>query len=178
LSATLLATVAHVLATLTGSALTASALIAVAHVEGRLPLAAVGTVCLLAAAAVAADPRLPAPGSRWMVPREWARFGPTGYAAAFGLVLGTGVVTMMPSAALYAMLATAEAAPAWWQTFLLLLAFGATRALMVVVLTARSARRGRHPVESMAWIARVTTRVATIEALLAAALGTEVLRAL
>jgi hypothetical protein len=156
----------------------ASMLVALAAVAGHLPTMAVGTVSLLAAGAVAAEMRVPVLGSRWMVPRAWARLGPTGYAAAFGFALGAGVVTMMPSAALYALLGAAQAAPVWWQSFALLLTFGSTRALLTVLLTARSARRGTHPVERMDWVSQVGAHAATVEAFLAAALGIEVLRAL
>lgn len=178
LAGTVWAAAANVAATLVGSALTAAVLVGVALIGGRLPIRAVGAVCLLAGLAVAVESRVPAPGSRWMVPREWARFGPTAYAAAFGLALGTGVATMVPSAALYALLTAAETAPAWWQSLGLLLTFGGTRALLVVILTVRSARRGRHPMEDIGWVALVSTHAATVEVALAAALGAEVLRAL
>src|SRR5690349_12610895 len=103
------AAAAHTAAILAGSAFVATVLVLTARTAGALPPAAVAAVCLAAATAVATGVRVP--GSRWMVPREWARFGAAGHAACFGFALGTGVMTLLPSAAFYALLAAAEAAP-------------------------------------------------------------------
>ena len=144
---TVAAAAAHTVALLAGSAAVAAALVLSARVAAHLPAHGLAVVCALAAVAVAA--RVPVPGSRWMVPREWARIGTVAYSAAFGLALGTGVMTLLPSAALYALLAAAQAAPAAWQAFALLLCFAAARAALVVFLTARSAGGRLHPVAGL-----------------------------
>jgi len=156
---------------LTGGALTAAALLATRFLAGPLPAPAVSVICLLCAAAVAMERRVRVPGSSWMVPRTWARLGATGYAAAFGALLGTGVATLLPSAALYALLAVAQSAPAWWQCMAPLLAFAAARAVFTLLLTARSVRRGTHPVAHLRRMHSVARRAAPLETALTVTLG-------
>jgi hypothetical protein len=167
--------VAHVAAMLAGSALTAGVLAATARLLGPLPAGAVGAVCLLAAVALLGDPWLRLPGSHWVVPRSWARFGHTGHAALFGLALGSGVATLLPSAGWYALLAVAQASPPWWTTFAVLLCFGAARGALVPLLTVRSARTGEHPVTRIAALGAMTHRLVAVEALLLATLAVEAL---
>lgn len=167
------AAAAHTAAMLAGSAFVASLLAIAASAAGALPPIAVAVVCLGAAVAVAT--RLPVPGSHWMVPREWARLGAAGHAACFGFALGTGVATLLPSAAFYALLAAAEAAPSRLQTYALLLTFGAARSVMVAVLTARSVHRGVHPVAGIDRLRDAMARLGGAEAVLLTTLGIELL---
>jgi len=168
---TLAAAAVHTLALLAGAATTASALLAVRRVAGPAPAPAVAAVCALAAIAVAVERRWRLPGSSWMVPREWARLGPVGHAGAFGFLLGTGVVTVLPSAAMYAVLVAAESAPHWWHAYAVMLCFGGARASMVIYLTARSTLRALHPVEGLDRLRTAVRRTAVAECLLAAALA-------
>jgi len=171
------AATAHSLALLCGSLLTAIVLVAVAGLAGPLPLPAVAAVCLASAVLLALQAVVPLrlPGSHWMVPREWARFGTTRYAALFGFALGTGVVTALPSPALYALLAMVEAAPRWWQAVGLMVVFGLARGAMVPLLTVRSARRGVHPSVGSDRLRDTMARLGVVEIVLLAALGVEIL---
>lgn len=171
----LLAVAAHSTALLAGSAVTGGLLAALARATGPLPAPAVGAVALLAAAAVLGEPRLRAPGSRWMVPRQWARLGYTGYAAAFGFALGLGFATLVPSAGWYAVVAAAAGTAAWWQSVVVVLAFGMARAPMAALLTVRSTLRHAHPVAHMDGVVNMARRLAAVEAMLAAALGVQLL---
>jgi hypothetical protein len=169
------AVAAHVAGMLAGSAATASLLVLSTRLLGRLPGAAVAVICLLAAAALLAEPRLQLPGSHWMVPRSWARFGHSGFAALFGLALGAGFVTVLPSAGWYGVVAAAQAGAPAWTAFAVLLAFGVARAAMVPVLTVRSMRDGAHPVARIGALATAQRRLRPVEMLLLVALGCVVL---
>lgn len=154
-----------------GSALTAALLLLTRRAAGPMPAWSVATICLLAAVAVVAGPRARVPGSAWMVPREWARLHPTGYAAAFGVVLGTGVLTVLPSAALYALLAVAQSAPAWWQCLAVLLTFGAARAGFTAILTMRSVTGSTHPIAHVRGMHARAARAVPLEVGLTVMLG-------
>lgn len=169
LTQTTVAAVAHTVATLAGAALTASALLLLRRVAGPVPSAAVAVVCIAAAVAMVAGVRVP--GSRWMVPREWARFGTTGHAALFGFSLGTGVATLLPSAAMYALLVAAASAPSTGQSYAVMLTFAAARGLMVPLLTARSARLGVHPAVGIDRLRDAMARLGSVEVVLLVALA-------
>jgi hypothetical protein len=169
------AATAHVAAMLLGSATTAALLLLTARVAGPLPGAAVCAVCAMAALALPGESRLRLPGSHWMVPRSWARFGYSGYSALFGLALGAGFVTLLPSAGWYGVIAVAQAGSPWWTAFAVLLAFGAARAAMTPLLTARSARTGEHPVARIPALAAMSRRLVPMEMLLLGALAVEVM---
>ncbi len=173
------AAAAHTAAMLLGAAATASLLVAVNRALGAMPAAAVATICACSAAAIALQAvlhlRMAPPGSRWMVPRQWARFGTTAYAACFGFALGTGVMTLLPSAALYALLALAESAPRWWQSYVIMVTFAAARGVMVPLLTTRSIRRGLHPSVGGDRLRDNMARLGVVETVLLAALAMELL---
>lgn len=48
------------------------------------------------------------PWSAWQVPRDWSRFGSIGFALVYGAVLGFGVMTMLPSVGLLAVVGGAS----------------------------------------------------------------------
>jgi hypothetical protein len=171
---TVSAALAHTAAMLAGSAAVAAALLGMSRALGRAPVAVVAAVCVAAASAVALENRFVTPGSHWMVPRHWARLGPVGHSAAFGFLLGTGVATVLPSAAMYAVLVVAESAPRWAETLAVMLSFGAARALLVLHLTVRSALRELHPVAGLDRLRGAVRRAAPLEALLALALAVAV----
>jgi hypothetical protein len=169
------AAAAQVAAMLLGSATAAALLALSARLASPLPGAAVGAICAAAALALLGESRLRLPGSHWMVPRSWARFGYSGYAALFGLALGAGFVTLLPSAGWYGVIAVAQSGSPWWTAFAVLLPFGAARAAMTPVLTARSVRSGEHPVARIPALAAMSRRLAPAEMLLLGALAVEVM---
>jgi hypothetical protein len=160
----------HTVALLAGATVTASALVVLRLVAGPAPVPVVAAVCIAAALATVAGVRIPT--SRWMVPREWARFGTTGHAALFGFSLGTGVATLLPSAAMYALLVAAESAPSPSRSYALVLTFAAARALMVPFLTVRSAFLGKHPAVGIDDLRDGMARLGVIEVVLLVALAT------
>ena len=140
---------------------------------GGLPAVAVAAVCILAAFSVSRLLPNVFPSSRWRVPRRWStRLGQTGFAAAFGLSLGLGFLTALPSASLYAVVAAASL----FSTTTALavgLAFGTAR--FVPVLAAALAQRR---VEQRAVMGRLRTlgrSAIPADAFLVAALGLLVL---
>jgi hypothetical protein len=169
------AAAAHSVGMVAGGAATASLLLLSAWLLGPLPAWAAAVACVVGALALCTQPAVRLPGSHWMVPREWARFGHTRYAAAFGVALGTGVATLLPSPAWYGVLATAQRAPVWLG-FAILIAFAAARGVMLPWLTARSVRVGEHPVARVERLRPVLARVVPAEVVLAAALAGELLR--
>lgn len=171
LQAVSLTAAAHASGTLLGSAATATLLVLSTRTVGHLPAVAVASVCLAAAAALLAESRIRLPASRWMVPQSWARFGHSGFAALFGVALGAGFVTLLPSAGWYGVVATAQAGAPWWTAFAVLLAFGTARAAMAPVLTFRSARDGVHPVARLDALAAAARRLRPVEMALLVALG-------
>jgi formate-dependent nitrite reductase membrane component NrfD len=111
------------------------------------------------------------PSSRWAVPQAWARFGHAAYAGLFGLILGLGVLTAAASTGLYAMMAYAWAAPAWWSPWIVFLCFGICRSLPVPLLAMIVRRRGQHPHELLEALSKVAASIRPVEAALLAAIG-------
>lgn len=69
-----------------------------------LPTIVVGITALVAAGMAAG--LLPAPpSSPWRVPRSWSTFGERPFVLVFGLALGAGVLTALPSFGFYVLLA-------------------------------------------------------------------------
>jgi hypothetical protein len=172
---TIVALAAHVTGLLAGAAVSATALLATRTVLGPLPRLVVAAIAVLALVGMAVEPHIGVPGSRWMVPKQWARLTTTGYAGAFGLLLGAGIVTLPPSAAIYAVLATAQAAPVSWQTFVVLLGFGTAAAVAPTLLTVRSIVGNSHPIGDVALVCAWAARAARAELVACAALAAELL---
>jgi hypothetical protein len=92
------------------------------HVVGRLlwvPWSIVPSAAVVAGIAGALGVRLR--GSTWRVPKRWARNGHLVYSGMFGLALGTGFMTALPSIAMLVLYAWALVAPSWsliWPVFL------------------------------------------------------------
>jgi hypothetical protein len=166
---------AHVGGLLAGAMLSATALLCARIMAGPLPRPAMAGIAVMAVLGLAAEPTIGVPGSRWMVPKDWGRLTPTWYAVAFGLALGAGIVTVAPSTAIYVVLATAQAAPVWWHSFAVVLAFATTAAMAPILLTARSIRHGSHPIHHVALLGAWSSRAAPAELVMASALATELL---
>src|SRR5438067_12023313 len=105
---------AYVIAVPVGSLVLGLVLYSFHHIF-PVPQIAAGWLVLSIAAMVAFQLRIPKLESRWRVPRSWARFGHVWYATLFGLILGFGLVTAIPSAGLYAVVTWALAANGWGQ---------------------------------------------------------------
>ena len=127
-------TTAFALGCLLGGATTGLVLGAVGALLPALPaLVLGGAVCLLAAAADLAPARVPG-GSR-QVDEDWlSRYRGWVYGAGFGYQLGLGVVTVVTSAATYAVLALALLTQSPAAGLLLGAVFGAARALPALLL--------------------------------------------
>lgn len=128
------------------------ALAGVAALVGRVPAPAVGVVALGAAAAAAGLIGLPSP--RWRVPRGLAAAGDTAYAVLFGLVLGAGLFTAVPSAGLYILITWGLTAD-WAETWPVFVLFAIGRFVPLAVAAVRS---GSADVKSTAWRFRVGRR--------------------
>jgi hypothetical protein len=167
------AALAYVAGSLMGSACTGITCVLIGALAGPLPSALVGSLCLCAAVAILTN--VPTVTANWMVPREWARFGYVGYAAAFGATLGAGLITVVPSAGFWALLAFAEAAKPATTAVAVLMIFGLVRGLLMLAIVIPYIASGvwrPDPVET----AMRTRRVARDGAvLLLSALGAAVL---
>jgi hypothetical protein len=100
----------------------------------RPPDLLVGATAVIAAAmAGGLVPSLPA--SRWRIPRSWSTFGEGPFVLLFGLVLGLGVLTALPSFGFYVLIAWGLTA-SFYVTWPAFLAFAAGRAVPVVAAAA------------------------------------------
>lgn len=119
---------------LLGGATTGAVLGGVGALLPALPaLVLGGLVCLLAALADLAPWRLP--GGRRQVDEDWlTRYRGWVYGAGFGYQLGLGVVTVVTSAATYAVLALALLTQSLAAGLLLGAVFGAARAVPALLL--------------------------------------------
>lgn len=107
------------------------------------------------------------PWATWQVPRDWSRLGPSWFALAYGAVLGFGLVTMLPSVGLLAIVGAAAVLEIN-VALLLGAAFGLARAapaLVAVVPLSRSS----SPVLDV--IQRSVARFASLELVALAALS-------
>ncbi len=103
----------------------------------HVPRAVLLTVIVLAVVADAAALRV-RPQVRFQVPERWRRTMPLPLALfLYGALLGTGVSTFVPAAALWALLPLSAAVGSVVSAFVIGLSFAAGRALPVVVLAAR-----------------------------------------
>ena len=125
---------AYVVGCLLGGATTGLVLGAAGALLPVLPALVVGgLVCLAAAAADLAPGRVP--GGRRQVDEDWlARYRGWVYGAGFGYQLGLGVVTVVTSAATYAVLALALLTQSPTAGLLVGAVFGAARSLPALLL--------------------------------------------
>lgn len=100
------------------------------------------------------------PSSSWRIPVAWTRFGPVRYAGAFGFILGLGLLTAVPGAAFYALLAWAASAESWTSVASASIAFGLARGLTVVGVAISSSLQARDAWErSTVYDRRLLTRM-------------------
>jgi hypothetical protein len=104
---------------------------------------ATGMAALLYGAADSIGLRWPVPSLDWMIPRSWSSFGPTGFAAAFGAILGIGGLTILRYLGYHILVISALLGvmphPVW--AFAL---FGLCRGLVVIAATVASAWTARR----------------------------------
>ena len=127
-------TAAYALGCVLGGATTGLVLGAAGALLPALPvLALAGAVCLLAAATDLVPGRLPV--GRRQVDEQWlGRYRGWVYGVGFGYQLGLGVVTIVPSASTFAVLALALLTQSPGAGLLLGAVFGAARALPALAL--------------------------------------------
>jgi hypothetical protein len=110
-----------------------------------IPLPMVGATAAAAVFIRAFPTRRRILGSRWRVPRRWGQFGHVPYAAVFGFSLGTGILTALPSAGYYSVLAWGVTAQAWERIWPVFLSFALARAVPMIVSSIESRRGGVYP---------------------------------
>jgi hypothetical protein len=104
--------------------------------------------------------QIPLPSSRWVVPREWTRFPRPIHAFAFGAALGTGVATRIPSVTILLMIAMCLLAGSSVNPVLVLLAFGVSRALPMLIASNRLAHSGQGIAAEVTRLRRAAPSVA------------------
>jgi hypothetical protein len=127
---------------LTGAAAVALALIGFASIVRPFPSSAASVVAFYCAGVIARIFPNIFPGSRWRIPKSWGARGSKFYAAVFGLVLGAGFVTALPSPSFYVLLAWGASAASVGGIFAGFLAFALARAAPIVLLAIREPLKG------------------------------------
>lgn len=96
-----------------------------------------------------------AAGSAWRVPRNWAAVGHSTYAAVFGVALGAGFITALPSVGLLGIFlwAVADAKPVI--VLVVFVAFALGRVLPFLAIAERSRRTGVFPVGSVDFATKI-----------------------
>lgn len=168
--------VAYLLALPVGAVVVGFSLYLFASASGRLPVQLVGIVALVSSVVGSGVIPIRLPESGWRIPRSWARFGHTTYAALFGGVLGLGVLTAIPSIGFYTLLVWGLSRADWQTVLLIFGVFGVARALPLVFSAIGAKRRGKYPDEELDKIEKLAERVAfPIEVVLLATVGTLIL---
>lgn len=111
------------------------------------------------------------PGRDWQVPQTWGRLGAKVYAAAFGAILGLGVLTRIPSLGFYTLLAWAATAAAWSDAALVMGAFGASRSVPTIAAAVVAERLRSYPANLVEQTAFWTRRITPLEIGLLAAVA-------
>lgn len=139
---------------------------------GRPPRWALAVLAALLALVAGKVLALHLPGSPLRVPRSWARLGHTGYSAVFGMALGTGVTTALPSPGLYALIAWGLFAPSWSAVWPVFLAFSLGRAVPFLLLAIHAARTNQFADHALDRARVSAALLAPAEATVLAALAT------
>ncbi len=106
--------------------------------------------------------QIPLPSSRWLVPREWARFPRAIHAFLFGAALGTGMATRITSTTIPSMIAICLLAGSSVNPTLTLLTFGASRALPMLIASHRLARSKQGIIADVVRLRQATPGVARV----------------
>jgi hypothetical protein len=105
------------------------------------------------------------------VPRDWAAWGIGRFLGAFGLLLGMGFVTTMPSPAMLALFVVLWHAHSLWFTIVTFEAFAITRGLTTFATLSRQARDSDDVVAAADTLVDKLRHVPRAEAAVAIALG-------
>jgi hypothetical protein len=124
------------------------------------------SVAAVGAVAAATGGKRFLPQSRWRVPREWGARGRVPFAAIFGSILGVGILTALPSPGFLALLVWALAASSWSSVWPVFLAYGAGRAVPLLVLAVWARRRQVFPAAVLDRADVVAENAAGVEAAL------------
>lgn len=111
----------------------------------NLPLQAVGVVALWSAASGAGLVPFRLPGSGWQVPQKWGKVGDKAYGWLFGVILGFGWLTRLPSVGFYALVAWGLASPSWLNVWVVCLSFAVGRALPFLAIMFWAERAREYP---------------------------------
>ncbi|MGI5489973.1 hypothetical protein [Microtetraspora malaysiensis] len=145
---------------------TATAGYLLGEVTGGVPAWALGGVALVLALVAGGFVPVRLEGSPWRVPRHWAALGTVPYAGVFGVALGTGLATALSSPGLYLVVLWPLGAPNWWLAIVPFLGVAAGRAFPLVLISARSFSRGRHPSADLRRFSRWAGRLDVAEAVI------------
>lgn len=114
----------YVVGVVAGSLGLGFAVSALGTLVGHLPLWILTGFSLTLAVGLVVNPNWRPLSSRWMVPKQWARFGAYGYAVLFGVVLGFSLLTQLSSVGIYVLLAYGWSTREWMNVWPVFLAFG------------------------------------------------------
>jgi len=89
------------------------------------------------------------PRANWVVPKSWGHHGYASYSMLFGVALGVGFATVLPSPALYVVAVYACSLPNFLEAFTVVGLFALTRAAIVPIVALTSGRMGCHPADTL-----------------------------
>lgn len=158
-----------------GAMLLAVAAYHLSRLVGTMPLWVVGAAATIAAASGLGWLPIDPPESHWRVPQNWGRFGHVCYAGLFGVVLGLGVLTAVPSFSLYVVIAWVFTGPAWHQVWPIFLGFSIARLLPALLVVMMATRSREHPFSVLESITKATGLARRAEIAVLAALGVQLL---
>jgi hypothetical protein len=131
----------------------------------RLPLVVAAAVAIVVSLISALTP-IALPQSRWRVPSVWSQLGPRRYAGAFGVALGLGVVTALPSNGFYVLLFVGLSSESWLLILLALLLFGVARAVPVFASAGYADFTGINPASTTMTWRQISVWLGTVELVL------------
>ncbi len=102
------------------------------------------------------------PNSSWRIPQAWARWGQAWYAMAFGMALGIGFLTAIPSVGFYVLILGALTLNSIEAVAAVFLAYGFARALPIP-LVAIAAALHRPPDNSTEQVRRLANLALPLE---------------
>lgn len=121
----------HVAGLVGGSIGLGAALFALGAMVGHVPIWIVTGLSFALAVTSVVRPNWRLLSSRWIIPKDWAKFGLYGYPMLFGLVLGFSVLTQLPDAGIYALLAYGSSTRVWLNVWPVFIAFGLAKSVPV-----------------------------------------------
>ncbi len=161
----------HVSGLVTSAVLVGALLYAVAHLLWGIPQLLYAAIALVLAVFASGVLPVPLPGSRLRVPQSWFQFGDMLYSAAFGIALGSGVLTALSSPGYYAVVAWGLSGEAWRETWPVFVAFAAGRALIFAVNIGTSRKPKASALETVDRSVAITGHFRWLECAVLASVG-------